>query len=575
MASETKQLKFLLSANAKQLFSTLKTVQKNFKVFGRQTKALKRSLTELAKVSLAPLALGLTAAAGAIKNSVSEFTRYGTEVDNVSRSLGVASDSLQAFRYAAELGGSSAEEMDGALAMLNKNLANAVAGKNKDLVALMDHLGLSMKDANGQMKTAADLMPEIADAIAKQTDQTAKSYIATQMFGRSGQNLIKTLSEGSKGLAQARQEAEELGIVLSQDDVSAATKFGDTLTKAKKAIQGVQLAIGSKLMPYLQPLVDSFIEWVKVNREWIASTITDAVRDLAESLREIDFKAIVTGAMDFVKTCVSIFNAIGGLKTVGIALATLFAGKLVTSIYAVGKALLFLAANPVGAIIMAITAVVAACVYLYKNWDKVLSYIKELWEAFADRFPWAAQVMTDAFNTVCEVVSTVWQSLKDVFNGIIDFVCNVFTGNWSDAWDTVKSVFTSVFNGLLSVAKAPINGVIQLINLMIKGLNAVSFSVPDWIPGIGGKTFSLDIPEIPALAKGGVVTKPTTALIGEGHEPEAVLPLSKLDSLLGGRGSSQSEIVIRVESAAGTSATLENSTLAPHTRLVFNTGATR
>jgi hypothetical protein len=95
-----------------------------------------------------------------------------------------------------------------------------------------------------------------------------------------------------------------------------------------------------------------------------------------------------------------------------------------------------------------------------------------------------------------------------------------------------------VFGGLVGLAKAPINAIISLINKAFSAIGSVSVSIPDWVPGMGGQTFGFEMPQIPMLANGGVVTKPTTALIGEGAESEAVLPLSKLESLLADHSSS-------------------------------------
>ena len=85
---------------------------------------------------------------------------------------------------------------------------------------------------------------------------------------------------------------------------------------------------------------------------------------------------------------------------------------------------------------------------------------------------------------------------------------------------------------IVNLAKAPINGVISAINWVLEKINSISVTIPDWVPGLGGTTLGFDIPTIPALAAGGVATAPTLAMIAEGGEPEAVLPLSKLAALL-------------------------------------------
>ena len=89
-----------------------------------------------------------------------------------------------------------------------------------------------------------------------------------------------------------------------------------------------------------------------------------------------------------------------------------------------------------------------------------------------------------------------------------------------------------MFGGLVGLAKAPINAIISLINKAFSAIGSVSVSIPDWVPGMGGQTFSFEMPQIPMLANGGIVTKPTLAMIGEGAEDEAVLPISKLKNFI-------------------------------------------
>ncbi len=87
---------------------------------------------------------------------------------------------------------------------------------------------------------------------------------------------------------------------------------------------------------------------------------------------------------------------------------------------------------------------------------------------------------------------------------------------------------------IVNLAKAPINGVISAINFVLEKINGISVTIPDWVPGVGGTTLGFNIPTIPQLAAGGIVTAPTILEAGEGGEPEAVLPLSKLAAMLHG-----------------------------------------
>lgn len=110
-----------------------------------------------------------------------------------------------------------------------------------------------------------------------------------------------------------------------------------------------------------------------------------------------------------------------------------------------------------------------------------------------------------AVSQIFANISSVVTSLQGVFDGLIQFITGVFTGNWSQAWEGVKSIFGNAFSALVELCKVPINAVIGVINGAIRGINSIvggGVTIPDWLPG-GGGTFSLHLNEIPMLAKGG------------------------------------------------------------------------
>lgn len=155
---------------------------------------------------------------------------------------------------------------------------------------------------------------------------------------------------------------------------------------------------------------------------------------------------------------------------------------------------------------------------------------------------WGDALMA-VFDSIIGSVQDAVGHFTDALVGIIDFLTAVFMGDWEGAWNAIVQTFGSIFAGIESMASAPINAVISLVNSLISSINSISFDIPSWVPGLGGQHFSMNVPSIPALASGGITTGPTTALIGEGSEQEAVLPLSKLSNLIstgsvsGGRSS--------------------------------------
>ena len=125
-------------------------------------------------------------------------------------------------------------------------------------------------------------------------------------------------------------------------------------------------------------------------------------------------------------------------------------------------------------------------------------------------------------NAFCSTVTAIWNTIKGVLSGIIDFVGGVFTGNWARAWNGVKNIFSNIVSGFAGIFKAPINAIISGINSFIGGLNKIK--IPNWVPGVGGKGFNIS--KIPKLAEGAVVSKATPAIFGEAGT-EAVIPLQR------------------------------------------------
>lgn len=291
-------------------------------------------------------------------------------------------------------------------------------------------------------------------------------------------------------------------------------------------------------------LWDSFLQPIA---SWTGGVIVDVLNGLADMLSSIgnwisehkpliedlvlvigSFAAawgLVTGAINLWNIAIGIWNSVGVIAT---AVTTGF-----------GTAIAFLT-SPITLAILAIGAIIAIGVLLYKHWDVIKAKAIEVWNGIKAKFEefknWLGNIfatdwsqrfgfMGNILNIFLTSTKSIFNSIKQIFNGIIDFVAGVFTGNWSRAWQGVKDIFGGIMNGLGAVIKAPLNAVISLINGAISGLNKISVNIPSWVPGVGGKTFGVNIPKIPMLAKGGLIDSPTLAMIGETHKQEAVVPL--------------------------------------------------
>lgn len=146
----------------------------------------------------------------------------------------------------------------------------------------------------------------------------------------------------------------------------------------------------------------------------------------------------------------------------------------------------------------------------------ILPVLQQLLQALMPVIQLLAEIFANVLGTALQSVANIVSSVMQIFQGLIDFITGVFTGNWSQAWEGIKSIFSGVFSGLGEIFKAPFRVIVSVINTVISGLNKLK--VPDWVPGIGG--MGINIPKIPEFAKGTNRT-PSTFIAGE-NGPELI-----------------------------------------------------
>ena len=153
-------------------------------------------------------------------------------------------------------------------------------------------------------------------------------------------------------------------------------------------------------------------------------------------------------------------------------------------------------------------------------WNKFISPIVDfLVKTLGPIFVTVFNYIVDSVGTAIAFISDLIKSLLQVFNGLIDFILGVFTGNWSRAWQGVVNIFSGIFNGIVGVVKWPLNLIIDMVNAAISGINTMIKTI-NKVPGVSIPT----IGKIPKLAKGGIIDSPTIAMVGEAGK-EAVMPL--------------------------------------------------
>ena len=205
-----------------------------------------------------------------------------------------------------------------------------------------------------------------------------------------------------------------------------------------------------------------------------------------------------------------------------------------------------------GVVETVIDSIVNIAHYLLDFWNNTLAplinfLVDTLGPIFTKIFGGILGVVTECIGGAIDAIGDIFSALE----GIVQFITGVFSGNWKQAWEGVKKIFSGIWNALVNVIKAPLNlligfintilsGIATAVNAVIKALNKLSFTVPDWVPGIGGKKFGFDIDlitalQIPKLAQGGYVkaNTPQLAMIGDNkYQGEVVAPEGKLAKLL-------------------------------------------
>lgn len=534
--------------------------------------ALNLSQTQVAALGDQLNYLGNTTSENALK-----LSEVVTRVGALGQTAGLSAGEVAAL--AASMPGVTAEiSATGIKSMMIAMTAGASATSKQ--AAVLQQLGFTASDMANRMQTdAKGAIIDLLGAI-KQLPAAEQTAALSQYFGKESVSsiapLLKNLGYLQQQFAKVGDASAYSGSMEAEYAVRADTTANKLqLTQNKLAV--LQVQIGNKILPYVNDALDELsanvLPEVGAELDVIVPNIINATKWLWDHRSAVIAVGIAIGGTVAISKGISTVTTI--YKGATAAVKLLRAAQLKTKIAtialtaqirahtfamkasaaaskAAAKAQKAFAAgmkfikSPVGIAVIAITALIAAGVWLYKNWDTVKAKAAQLgakisgiWTKINTAVTTAIAAISSRFPALGAVLSGLWKSVQDVwgnikaiFSNIIGFIDNVFSGNWSAAWGNVVSIFGNVFGELANIAKAPINAVISVINMVLSKINEMKISIPDWVPGVGGKTLGFNIPQIPMLATGGIATAPTLAMVGEGGEPEAVLPLSKLAQLL-------------------------------------------
>lgn len=482
---------------------------------------------------------GATAIGGAAYKIATSTAEQADYIDKLSERTGINREELQRWKHAADQSGVSVDSFKNGIKKMSDVIDDANNG-SKTASTSLSRLGLSLDDLN-KMSTE-EKFNTITAALADMEQGAERNALGNDLLGKSYTEMLPLLNAGSDGMAALKKEADDLGIVMSEDTVKAGVVLGDTIANVKDAFGGLLNRIGAAAIPLIQQIADMIIAGlpkIQALFDKLVPVISSVFERLLPPLLELIqlllppilqiIQAILPVLINLIQQLVPFLIQI--VQQILPIVVQLIEGlmplitEILNTVLPVIIQLLQALLPPLIEIIQAVLPVIISRIELIAPILKpILELLFTLLEPLLDLLNLilpplislftgliskaltplkaALGVVADVLNTVFkgafEGIGKVVGNIKNVFSGIIDFVKNVFTGNWRGAWDAVVKIFSNIFEGIKNAFKVPINWIIDGLNVFIRGLNKLK--IPDWVPGIGGK--GLNIKEISRLRIG-------------------------------------------------------------------------
>ena len=519
------------SAEYRNLQRQILKAENELKRYNAEQRKIKAALSPLGQASAKFKVLGesLTKAGQAMKGfSVAGAAVVATlgamtykaseaadELNTMSKVYGISTTDLQKYAMSAQLVDVDVETMVKSQTKLKKTMFSAANG-SKSSAKYFEDLGVSIYDANGNLRDSEDVFNDTIKALGGMENETERDAIAMALMGKSAQELNPLIADNGetyKAMAEY-MEAHNLEFI-DEDTLAKANEFNDKIQLIKATGTLAYQTLGAKLAEVLLPALEKVVDLVGRFAEWLTNLDPRVV-------------AIIGGIGAVVAILAPLLI---GLGKVAFAISSIMSLISVVgpAIAGIGTTLL-----PVIAII---GAVIAIGVLLYKNWDLIKTAAIQLW----------TKIKT-AFTNIKTSITTTINNVKSFLSG---------------AWDTIKSTAVNKFNAIKEAILTPVQNLrdkIKGIIDTIKGFFNFHVSTPHIklphfkISPSGWKLGDLLKGSIPHLdidwyKRGGIFSTPTIAGIGEAG-PEAVIPLdklwSKMDAIAAGSG-----VVINVNAAPG------------------------
>lgn len=450
-------------AATEQSLTSLKKEMKDFGSVGKQQlEATSKKFDDLSKKTkgLSTAAAGLGAAL--IGNAINS-AKSADEINTLAKQYGVTTDEIQKMMYAEELVDVDMESMLGSIQKVTK----AMGSEN----SVLTKLNISTTNADGSMRNATDVWYEALEALSQIDNETERDQLAMELFGKSATDLSGIVDDGGESLKAFGQEAEDAGLILDGDALDAANEFNDGMTRLQKTASGAFLEAGAALAEALIPALEKLTQVVSQVLGWFAS--------LDGSTQTVILT--VLGLVAAISPLMSLLSAI---------------------------------TSPIGLVVTAIGALIAAGVALYENWDAIKLKASELWES------------------ITTSLSETWTSIKGFFSDIWTWVTDNIIQPITDAWDSIKGFFADI-------KEAIDNFEIKLPKISLPHFNVSGGKFPWGIAGEGEPPqFSVDW-YAKAMSNGMILDQATifgaagNKLLGGGEAgAEAIIGVNSLERII-------------------------------------------
>ena len=445
---------------------------------------------------------------GELLDTISEYSGQFAKV-------GIDADQMfQIMQAGADSGAWNLDKVGDAIKEMTIRVVDGSETTAQGFAALgMDADTMAQKFAAGG-ESAQEAFSQTISALADMEDPVQQNIAGVNLFGTMWEDLGP---EVVTQLASITDEAYSAGDELSKMSEVKYDNLGDAVEGLKRSFEVELMPLANELTSFLTDMVQS-IDLSGLSEKLTAGVqaafeyIMPIVQPLIQPLKDL-FTGLFSGDM------FSGFSSfIQGLQGPLIMISQAIA-PLITGFMSLAQQVFPILAQVGQVVATAFAQLLAAVSPLVQS---ILPPLGSIITMVAQAFISLVNLAMPPITAFIQFITPAFQGLMTILQSIIDFIVNVFTGNWSAAWSNVTSIFGTIWGGIVGLVKGPINAVIGIINSAIGAINSISVTILDWVPLVGGQTLGFNIPAIPMLATGGTITEPMLAVVGDA--PETIVP---------------------------------------------------